>query len=87
MVQSRPTPPDRLPTNMRIITIAEVFPKEQGVQVPFWTPQPRGSCNEKMRPRGLTFGRPRGLWGIKTPLLEGTQKIYMLQDPGQKQSF
>ena len=48
-VQSRPTPSGRLPTNTRIITTAEVLPREQGVQAPHWTPQSRESCNGKMR--------------------------------------
>ena len=37
-VEPKPIPPCRQPTNGRIITIAEVFPKEQGVQTPHWAP-------------------------------------------------
>ena len=49
----------------------------------------QGSCTRKMspqnvwlwRPVGLTFSRPRGLWEIETPLLEGAHKISHVLGP------
>ena len=40
VVQSRPTAPGGQGPNTRIITVAEVFPKEQRVQAPIRLPSP-----------------------------------------------
>ena len=70
------------PTNGRIITIAEVYPKKWGVQAPHRTPQPRGPALGKGAPRifgfearEVNFGRARGLWAIETAVLKGAYKI------------
>ena len=74
--------PSWQPTNRRIITVAEVHPKEWVAQIPHWAPQPGSPMVERQipniwlwRPPGLNFRRARGLWEIDTSLLKDTHKI------------
>ena len=76
------------PTNKSIITITEVFPKEQGFQAPHQGPQLRNptprrqatttSCFEGQK--GLNAGEQEG-YRKQTLLLKGTQKIPHTRSP------
>ena len=46
-------PKYRQPTNGRIITIAEAFPKEQGVQTPHWAPETNVQRRQAPRTSGF----------------------------------
>ena len=51
MVQPRPILPGRQPTNRRLITTAEILPRERGVQALHQAPQPQESCAKKISPQ------------------------------------
>lgn len=80
------------PTNKSIITITEVFPKEQGFQAPHQghqlrNPTPRRqastiSCFEGQK--GLNTGEQEG-YRKQTQLLQGYAESHTLRDPGQRQ--
>ena len=55
MVQSSPVPPGNQLTNEKIITIAEVLPKELMVWSPHWAPQLRGPAPGRWVPRASGF--------------------------------
>ena len=47
-----PHPQGGQPTNGRIIEIAEILPKEHGVQAPHWAPR-LGALHQKMSPQNI----------------------------------
>ena len=93
MVESRPIPLGGCPTTGRIITIAEVLPREQRFQAPLGSPA-QGSCTRRRAPRTFDFAGHQGLVsggqkavGNRDSTLKRCMLNHTLQDPGQKQSF
>lgn len=61
IVWAEATAPGRCAINERLITFAEVLPKERGVRAPHWAHQPGASSTRKTSPQNISFG---GQWGL-----------------------
>ena len=77
--------------NRRIVTIAEVLPREWWVQDPYQASQSWGSWHQEDKPPEylplkvqLAFRRARGLSEIETPLKQGTCRISHIVSPSSE---